>query len=524
MSEADSQNQVPPVINAAPVIPFNLATHPLDGDIDLSTTNGYKAFKTAQEVDENEKRLSISVSNSTEFYLRVKHKVDQCRLHSYLMFGTAGTGVPTVTAARTRGQPDDVNLNEMTNLRNLLTNHTALTLSECQAVAQYNWGDNRQTRVHGPDLELHAIDPTDLINGVPEAYELKRLSRKQQYRIRAEMMTNILQGIVEKGDWKLLIDNDEAKFTFIAADGTQKVDGFLVLKVILDDIKPEIVVEVRHLEDLLQSLDLKKCNNNVLELTRKMESTWREINKQNPGSYGEDRFIRELFRALMSTTNQDFKSALSALKRDHTLRRNNVTYSKIITEANTVYKTMTGDGEWSAMSDADKKLIALSTKIVEAERTIKALLSEKDTRNAGGKNGGKGGDSNKNPTDDSGKDTAWEKEKAWRCKKKGASLKKDGKEWVWCQHHMDGKGMYMPKGHDHDKWKAEKADKKKAFAEKRREKREKSGTPTTSLNSEATGKLNLAKHLTEALTTQVGLSDGDTAKLVQDILEKSGKA
>ena len=84
--------------------------------------------------------------------------------------------------------------------------------------------------------------------------------------------------------------------------------------------------------------------------------------------------------------------------------------------------------------------------------------------------------------------------------------------------------MYMPKGHDHDKWKAEKADKKKAFAEKRREKREKSGTPTTSLNSEATGKLNLAKHLTEALTTQVGLSDGDTAKLVQDILEKSGKA
>eukprot|EP00956_Cyclotella_meneghiniana_P045356 scaffold364435_cov99-Cyclotella_meneghiniana.AAC.1 len=86
-----------------------------------------------------------------------------------------------------------------------------------------------------------------------------------------------------------------------------------------------------------------------------MESTWREINKQNPGSYGEDRFIRELFRALMTSTNQDFKSALSSLKRDHTLRRNNVTYYlKIITEANTVYKTMTGDGEWSAMSDADK--------------------------------------------------------------------------------------------------------------------------------------------------------------------------
>eukprot|EP00956_Cyclotella_meneghiniana_P029975 scaffold74389_cov38-Cyclotella_meneghiniana.AAC.2 len=279
------------------------------------------------------------------------------------------------------------------------------------------------------------------------------------------MMTNILQGIVEKSDWKLLIDNDEAKFTFIAANGAQKVDGFLVLKVILDNIKPEVVVEVRHLEDLLQSLDLKKCNNNVLELTRKIESTWREINKQNPGSYGEDRFIRKLFRALSTTTNQDFKSALSTLKKcDHNLHRNNVTYSKIIAEANTVYKTMTRDGEWSAMSDADKKLIALASKIVEAEHTIKAHLSEKDTKNSGGKNGGKGGDPNKNPTDDSGKDTAWEKEKAWRCscKKKGATLKKDGKEWVWCSQHMDGKGMYMPKDRDHyDKWKAEK---KKAFA------------------------------------------------------------
>eukprot|EP00956_Cyclotella_meneghiniana_P029974 scaffold74389_cov38-Cyclotella_meneghiniana.AAC.1 len=310
MSDVDSQQQVPPVVNAVQAITFNLATHPLDGDIDLSTTNGYKAFNTAQEVDENEarsvkryfgrrlsarrrrraelgkgeaghggrgaesrtqtyssfgrhingsykalqpqmqlesrfssewrwmecwlwaavavwgamvvsaavvlslvwllqrlekyrakyrektssfstpnrggfaryllanepeKRLSISVSNSTEFHLRVKHKVDQCRLHAYLMFGTAGTGVPTVTPARTRGQPDDVNLNEITDLHNLLTNHTALTLSECQAIAQYNWGENSQTRSHGADLVLQAIDPTDLINGGVEAYELKRL-------------------------------------------------------------------------------------------------------------------------------------------------------------------------------------------------------------------------------------------------------------------------------------------------------------------------------------------------------------
>ena len=46
-------------------------------------------------------------------------------------------------------------------------------------------------------------------------------------------------------------------------------------------------------------------------------------------------------------------------------------------------------------------------------------------------------------------------------------MKKDGKEWTWCDHHMDGKGMYMPKGHDHEKWKTEKAERKKAWTEKR---------------------------------------------------------
>ena len=176
-----------------------------------------------------------------------------------------------------------------------------------------------------------------------------------------------------------IIENDESKFTFIHSNGTQKLDRFLVLKVLLDDIKPEVVVEVREFEDRLQSLDMKKCNNNVLELTRKMESTWREINKAKPGSYDEGRFIRELFRDINTSTNQDFKSALGSLKRDHTLRRNNVTYASIIEEANSVYKTMMADGEWAAMSASDKKIVALTTKLAEAEKSIKVLLSDKDT-------------------------------------------------------------------------------------------------------------------------------------------------
>jgi hypothetical protein len=68
--------------------------------------------------------------------------------------------------------------------------------------------------------------------------------------------------------------------------------------------------------------------------------------------------------------------------------------------------------------------------------------------------------------------------------------------------------MYMPEGHVHSEWK------------KQREQKN-AGAPAPSTSSlTATGKLTLAKHLIEALTTQVGVSEADAKKLANDILKQ----
>jgi hypothetical protein len=72
------------------------------------------------------------------------------------------------------------------------------------------------------------------------------------------------------------------------------------------DIRPEIVVDVQDKEKLLEPITLEKCGNNVQTLTRMMEKTWNEIKKIKPGTYDKSRFLTQLFRALKTSSNDDF--------------------------------------------------------------------------------------------------------------------------------------------------------------------------------------------------------------------------
>ena len=496
---------------------MNLSTHPLDGDIDLGTKRGVDAFNKATELDSTEKRLELTVSNSKELALRIKMKVADCRMQRFLRIPTSGTGVPVATTAR--NGTVTVKWNDFGDFVNLLESHDQITLSQCQDYAQYNWGDNTQTRTHTDgSLRIEDIDPNDLIDNVDETKQLKRLSKKQQYRIRAEMMATLLKNIIKSDDYKLLIDSDEPVFTFESDDGDKKIDGFLMLKQILLDIKPEVVVDVRDKEKKLESLTLKDCGNDVKVLTRTLESIWKDILKEKPGSYDNERFIRELFRALLTSTNPDFKATIKPMRSQWMVKKA-LTYQEIISEANTLFKNLDSENEWNVVSEDQTKIIALTTKYEKAMKEIKAL--ETKIKSAGNKN-------DKNDQGNSGSrennDAAWEEEKKWRCTQKGKFLTKNGKKYVWCEHHFGGKGMYMPNPHDHDKWveerKQKKLEKKEKFKE-RRDKKDKSTKDNDKSSNNPTGKLNLAKHLTEALTTKVGVSDADAAKLADEILKSS---
>lgn len=131
-------------------------------------------------------------------------------MFKFFKIPTNGTGVPEVTEDGVL-----VALNGFTEYKDLLTNHNSVEFEEVQAFACYNWGGNLAEREVTLPLELRAINPEEIPDGVDEITELDRLKRKQQYRIRSEMLTGIIKAVLTDDAYKLFVDTEDADIRFL---------------------------------------------------------------------------------------------------------------------------------------------------------------------------------------------------------------------------------------------------------------------------------------------------------------------
>ena len=152
-------------------------------------------------------------------------------------------------------------------------------------------------------------------------------------------------------------------FTFEDSDGNEKFDGLFFLWIVLNDVKPSTVVDVQDLEKELEACSLLNQQNNVQVLTKTMEKTWKEIKRLKPGTYDEQRFLTQIFRALLTTTNEDFERSMKNLKDLWVCGNGVCTVTYIITSVNTTYKNLVGDKSWNKTSDKDAKIIALTNSL-----------------------------------------------------------------------------------------------------------------------------------------------------------------
>ena len=102
-----------------------------------------------------------------------------------------------------------------------------------------------------------------------------------------------------------MVESDRFLFTDNST-GDEIGDGVILLKIILDDIKPSTAIDVQDLEEKLASATLQNNENNVLSCTRDMEKLYKEIRRLNPRTYNNNRFLAQLFRALETTINGSF--------------------------------------------------------------------------------------------------------------------------------------------------------------------------------------------------------------------------
>lgn len=487
----------------------NTTTNPFDNDIDLSKKEGLSIWKSATEPDSSVTRLELTVQNGDKLLARFKSKCSEFRINRYIRIPTEGTGVTAVTRG---GSPHN-----FTAWSKLLESYHSLTLEEVQAFACYNWGENDTVRAKTASFQVKTLDFET------QGSELERAKMKQQYRIRSEMLFKIIQNNIPETDFELLqVESDAFTFTDNVT-GDEIGDGVILLKLILDDVKPSTVIDVQDLEEKLASATLLKHGNNVQTCNREMEKIYKEIRRLKPGTYDDNRFLTQLFRALETTTNESFARTVEFIKDKWIMGDASCTVQYVISTLNNKFRNLEGSGSWNKTSEKDTKIIALATKLKDQEKKFNELQSQLK----GSKGGGKTNSGSNNAAEDSSSSKPKKlKIPEWRTKNTGPMKTVDGQQWAWCPHHKSEglfDGLYMPHPHDHAKWKEEKNEKIKAYkaAKKERRGQRNKDNSSASANTSAPNKLTLSSNLKSALTTKLGVSDADAARIIQDAISQS---
>ena len=134
-----------------------------------------------------------------------------------------------------------------------------------------------------------------------------------------------------------MVESDRFLFTD-NLNGDEIGYGFILLKIVLGDIKPSTVIGVPDLEEKLASATLQEYENNVLSCTMDMEKQYKEIRRLKPGTYNDKRFLAQLFRALETTKNEIFDRTVDVVKDKWILGESTCTVTYVIKICNTKYR------------------------------------------------------------------------------------------------------------------------------------------------------------------------------------------
>ena len=196
----------------------------------------------------------------------------------------------------------------------LLTKWTSVPLKACQQFAQWYNGDDamRLNTPFAPHL-LRKVVSLDC-NAAGNIGLVRRF--KVQLRIIDQLVLNVLKNHITVSLYKSFLAH-KVDFSFIGEKtGQPFYSGLILLLKMMDVCKPETIVEVRHLEQQLESITLwPGHDNNVRLLTTKMMTILQEIHaKTGALSYTDQQFITNLFHAVSTSPTEKFQTFIDTLK------------------------------------------------------------------------------------------------------------------------------------------------------------------------------------------------------------------
>jgi hypothetical protein len=277
-----------------------------------------------------------------------------------------------------------------------------------------------------------------------------------------------------------------------------------MLKMVLNVIKPDLVVDVKLIEGYLQRMTLGKVDHDFKRMCDVMLGWQQEINvEKGEISCKDDTWLTYFFKAAKTCKNEKFLRRVEDYY-DKWVTGEMTEKSDIVGKLCQLYKNFVASNEWKKGTEKDSKIIALATRVDEVKKKNEALQEQlskiKKDRSVSFQ-----GDGKKN-IPSKGK---------WLFTYVGSETTDPatGKKFTWCKNH--GKGCYMAHPHNHEEWLARKrgassqgGDGSKKF---RREKTDRQGKGGNS----APSKLALSESLKTTLVTQFSMTPSDADKVFE---------
>jgi hypothetical protein len=310
-------------------------------------------------------------------------------------------------------------------------------------------------------------------------------------RVKNEMISQLILGHIDSDSLAVLSLKKE-HYEWTSSDGT-KLDGLMMLKFILDELRPSTNVGVSREKSIIETATLAHYGEDVKKMLDAMETAYTDINKQEPYTWD----CRHLYDALLSGRNQNFKDFIQHEKNQWNVGRGS-TPAQLIELARLQFANSAEDWKFSTKTDAsDVKLAAMVTKFVDA-----AITKSNPPASGGGSGGGN------RPAAGTGKTNSVD---AWRKKKSfGDSVERNGKTYCWCPHHVmegqyDGLYVFYPP-EKHAEWLEEKKRRQSELTARKKKKAPATENPDTSKDTKTSEKLALTDSLRAALVTNSGMT------------------
>jgi len=428
--------------------PKTVTVGPYGNYFDISQREMNHLWREMVQAPSDFAKLEMSVANGKtilEFFI---DKAVTFRCMRYMNIPTSGTGlVAAVSGATPGGQPRySADLGDS---KNLLEEYKHITIEQVMAFTSWFMGDEAQAlAVRAPDdMKMRYLDVTAAGNSSLVA------RFKQELRTVSCLIWHTIKNHFSASAYKALLVRKK-DFAYECTESSEVTyDGFTLLRMIFDIVKPSVIVDVNDLQRKMEKITLLSAGNNFQTLCTTLEGIQQEINAEKGDDYcKDDAMLMQLFRAAETTTNEGFAFDVRQAKvawmtgkiKDKT---------SIINDLCAIYRNMVADESWNKVSSADSKIIALTTQVKDLKKQLEAKPAAVTPPKPNKKKAGAA--SNK------------EVGKNWRYTKVGDTLKcpETGKMLKWCPHHGDG--CYMPSDHNHQDW-LEKRKKKRADYEDRR--------------------------------------------------------